>query len=101
MHVLEERVHARHAVPQKVVGKKVPVQLLGEVGVLEERLDLRAEENRLAHPRVVEGLDTERIPGSEKLLLHGVPDHEAEHAPQLGKEGVAVLLVPVDDHLGV
>src|SRR5260370_33952084 len=99
--VLEEGVDAGNTVPEEVGGEVLRIQLSDEMGVRKEGLDFRAEEKRAAHMRVVEGLDAERVPSAEKLLPHGVPDHERKHAPQFRKERFTELFVTVDEHLGV
>ena len=50
---------------------------------------------------VVERLDPEAVAGQQQAPLALVPEREREHAPQPLDEGVAVLLVEVDQDLGV
>ncbi len=50
---------------------------------------------------VVEGLDPEAIAGEHEPAPSPVPERDREHASQPLGEGVAVLLVQMQQHLGV
>ena len=60
----------------------------GEVGLargeaaLQDRLDLRGEDQPVARLVVVEGLDAEAVASRKQLVLRGVVDGEGEHAVQ-------------------
>jgi hypothetical protein len=70
--------------------------------IFEERLDLRAEhEPAAAQLRVVDRLDADAIACEQQALPARIPDREREHAAEAFDAGIAPLLVPVDDHLGV
>ena len=64
-------------------------------------LDLRSEENGVADPTVVEGLDPEAVAGQYQPLFNPVPQGEGEHAvePEQGIE--PPLGEGVEDDFGV
>ena len=69
--------------------------------MLEQRLDLGAEEEAAVGLRVVERLDPEPVAREEELALARVPDREGEHALQPLDAADSLLLVEMDDRLGV
>ena len=85
----------------QVAFQSLLVQFLLKVGVMEKALDLRAEHQGAVHPGVVQGLDSEKVPGAKQLPLFLVPDDKGEHAPQLVQQLGAVLLIAVKQHLRV
>src|SRR4051812_45498059 len=81
--------------------ESLEVRLARDPWVLEDRLDLAPESERLAVRPVVERLLADPVPGHEELLLLLVPDREGEHAAEALDAALAHLLVEVDDRLGV
>src|SRR5262245_51657950 len=69
--------------------------------MLQQRLDLRGEGEQSSIEVVIEGLYTQPVAGTEQLLGYPVPNNEREHAPKLVDTIGTVLLVCVDDRLGV
>ncbi len=68
----------------------------------EQCLELGRERDSAVRVGVVdEGLFAQAIPGQEDAVLAGVPQGQGEHAPQMLEAVDAVLLVGVDDGLGV
>ncbi len=87
---------------QALVGQGAgPVQFARALGVLEEGLDLGAEEDRAALGAVEERLDAEAVAGQDQPLLAQVDDGDAEHAADVVEEVQAVLEVEVQQHLAV
>ena len=85
----------------EVFGKQRFLELGGDGGVLEQRLDLAGEGEGAAVPVVVEGLLAEAVAGAEEFAGVLVPDGEGEHAAQAQDAVGAVLLVGVEDGFGV
>ena len=83
VNALEESFVAGGVLEGEVVFQRRGVEDFLEVGVAQEALDLRAEQQCLAHLRIVQGLDAEEIPCAEQRLFLLIPDDKGEHAPQL------------------
>lgn len=64
-------------------------------------LDFRPEDQIVAGLPVEERLLAKRIPGEEQLLLPFVPDRQGEHAVELLHAALALLLIQVDNDLGI
>ena len=69
--------------------------------MLEERLELRTEEERAIDLRVVKRLLPKAVSGEDELAALLVPEREGEHPVEPLHAACTVLLVEVDDHLGV
>ena len=65
------------------------------------RLDLRAEQKRVAVPPVVKRLDAQAVARGEQRRLRAIPDRKREHAPQMFHAVAAVLFIEVNDGFGV
>ena len=63
--------------------------------------DLRAEDESLGQQRVEQRLDAEPVAGEHELPPARVPDGEGEHPVEAGDAGRTLLLVEVQDRLGV
>ncbi len=99
--VLEKCFGSRGILKCQVVLQSRLVKLLFEIGMYEKSLYFRAEHERTVHLGIVHGLDSEKVPCSEKLLFDGIPDDKGEHATKLAQKLFTVLLVSVEQHLGV
>src|SRR6266508_5574983 len=66
-----------------------------------QRLQFGGEGDQASLAAVIERLDPETVAGEHDSALSRVPEREREHAAQLTHECGAVLLVEVDEHLGV
>ena len=91
------------AVLERQVGaQRFGVDLPAETGMLQQALDLAAEQQlTLAGLGVVERFDAEHIAGAVQGIRLGIADNKGEHAAQLGGQGGAVFLVAVQDDLGI
>ena len=67
----------------------------------QERLRLGGEEQRPRQARVVERLLPEAVAGEQEPSPRAVPEREGEHALEALEAGGPLLLVGVEDHLGV
>src|SRR5206468_11176748 len=67
----------------------------------EDRLHLRREDEPLVEPREIERLYPETVPRGDEQASRPVVEQERELAPQLLQERQPVLLVEIDDDLGV
>ena len=92
----------RHVEQGEIFVDGLRTPLARHVGILEQRLQLRAEDQAAAGQlRVVERLHADAIPREQQAALPGVPDGEREHAAEALDRAVAPFLVAVDDDLGV
>ena len=66
-----------------------------------ERAALRREREPFVVSAQVERLDAEPVAREHQPAARGVPEREREHASQRRDEVGALLLIEVDDHLGV
>ena len=100
---LEEGLVHGAVLEGQVGAQGLGVDLPAETGMLQQALDLAAEQQLpLAGLGIVERFDAEHIAGAEELLLLRVPDNKGKHAAQLlHKLAPAVLLIAVQQHLGV
>ena len=99
---LEERLVHGAVLEGQVGAQGLGVDLAAETGVLKQALDLGAEQ-QLARVGlgIIERLDAENIARTVHLVRFRVPYDEGKHAAQLGGQCRAVLLIAVDDDLGV
>ena len=97
----EDRQRRRDRVEGEVGGDRLGVDRTREARLLEHRLQLRGEGEPCRDEPVVERLDPEAVAGQQQPPLALVPEGDREHPPQPLDEAVAVLLVEVDQHLGV
>ena len=67
----------------------------------QQRLDFRSEQQPLALAGVEQRQDADPIPNQQQALAVGVPQRDGELAVQVLHEIVAILLVGMDDDLGV
>ena len=102
VHALEERLLGGGILQREIRQKRVRIDFLHELRVVEEALDLTAED----HPAVRDGIVVERLDAEDVARAHQaaalfVPDDERVHAAQAVHEVVAPLLIAVHEHLGV
>jgi hypothetical protein len=97
----EHRARRRREAEGQVIGERLLVELPGRSGVLEDRLDLGAEEHAVWQDAVVQRLDAEPVADEQQRPPARVPDREGEHPLEALHAGRALLLVEVDDRLGV
>jgi hypothetical protein len=97
----EERAVVEGVLEREVLEQARQAHLDAEGGVLEERLDLRAEQQLRAGLRVVERLDPVAVTRHEQLPGPPVPEREGEHAVEALDARRPPLLVGVDDDLAV
>src|SRR2546423_10806636 len=90
-----------HAHEGEVVVYGLAVYLAADRRVQEQRRELGAEDERVAHTRVEQGLFADAVAREEQLLPALVPDGEGEHAAQVLRTIRPVLLVGVDYRLRV
>ena len=69
--------------------------------MLEDRLDLGTEDQAARQLCVVQRLDADPITGQEQLLPPSVPDRQGKHAVEALDASRPVLLVQMDDRLGI
>src|SRR5690242_5630015 len=69
--------------------------------MLEDRLDLRAENHPTWQVRVVQGLHAYPVTREKQLAPAGVPDCEREHAIEPLHAARSLFLIEMNDRLGV
>jgi hypothetical protein len=100
-HAVEERP-VREQVLEREVLQQVLWRDTGAKGrVLDERLDLRTEQQVVAGARPVQRLDPVSIAGDEERALVAIPDGEGEHAVEALDAARAPLAVGEQHDLGV
>ena len=70
-------------------------------GGLKKRLDLRAKNESLPIPIIIERLLAKAVSCSQKTLAFPIPNGKGEHTAQLLNAVIAVLLVSVNDCFGI
>ncbi len=98
---LEDRMWRGDVLECEVARETCGVQLARAERMLEQRLELRAEEKRAPDVRVVERLLPEAVSREQQPPLRLVPEREREHPVQPLDAAWTEVLVEVDDHLGV
>ena len=99
---LEERLVHGAVLEGQVGAQGLGVDLAAEAGVLKQALDLGAEQQlACVGLGIIERLDAENIARAVHLVRFRVPYDEGKHAAQPGGQRRAVLLIAVDDDLGV
>ena len=81
--------------------ERVEVELAREAGQPPQRLELGGEGELARDVAVVQRLDPEAVAREHEPPPLAVPDRDGEHPAQALGEARAVLLVEVDEHLGV
>ena len=98
---LEQRVGLGHERKGQIVVERGVVELGAHRGVAQDGAHLGAEDESLGQRRVQQRLDAEPVPREHELAAAAVPDGEGEHPVQARHAGRALLLVEVQDRLGV
>ncbi|MCX5682226.1 MAG: hypothetical protein NT049_00875 [Planctomycetota bacterium] len=99
---LEERpLRVVVAVEREVIVDRRVVGPTRHVGVLQDRLDFRSENQPSARVPIVQRLDAEAVAGQEEPPPRGVVDRKGEHAVEAVEALLAPLLVGMEDDLGV
>src|SRR5712691_6535201 len=77
------------------------IDATAQLGVAQQRLQLRREHEAVAGDRVVQRLDAHAVAGKEERVLHAVQKAERELAVETLDHLLAPLFPAVDEHLGV
>src|SRR5262245_39703454 len=99
--VLEDAAIAGHVAIREILFERARVEAALHAGIREDRLQFTGEEKAIAAGMIENRLDAQPIPGDKDLPPRSVPDRECEHAPQVVDAARSMLLVEMDDHLGV
>ncbi|CRR58565.1 hypothetical protein PAERUG_P45_London_17_VIM_2_12_12_04692 [Pseudomonas aeruginosa] len=73
----------------------------GEFRMRQDGLDLRAEQQSLAVPRVIQRLDAQAVAHQQQVAVAAIEDGEGEHPGQVLATTLAPLQIGVQDHLGI
>jgi len=98
---LENRVGIRDIPAREIAGEPAEVEVAADLGVGKERPHLGAEHKPPVALGEIEGLLPHPVSGGKEGLPFGVPEHKGEHPVEMGQAVFAVLLVGVNDHLGI
>src|SRR5262249_57115067 len=90
-----------HVAVAEVAGHAAQVEVAVDLGMGEQRTQLRSENEPAVAFRIVEGLLAHPVASCKERLAFGIPDHEGEHPVELSDTILAELLPGVNDHLGV
>ena len=103
VHAGKEGLLGRAVLEGQIGQKCILIDGALKVRVRQHALDLGGEDEFAVLRRgVIHGLDAEHVARAEQLFFLRVPDDKGEHAAQLlHKRRAAVLLVAVQQHLGV
>ena len=100
-HTGEDGPRLRDVAERQILRHRSVVDLRRKTVEGEQRAQLGAEPDTIGSRPVRERLDAEAVAGDEQSLAGRIPDREGEHAAQVLHDVVAVLLVAVDDRLGI
>ncbi len=99
--VLEKSFGCRGILKGQIIFQSRLVKFLDKIGVSQKSLYFRAEHERSVHLGVVHGLDSEKVPRTEKLFFDCIPYYKGEHPAQLVQKLFAVLLIAVENDFGI
>ena len=89
-------------VPQREVGvERLEIHLVGDIGISHDRVQLRGERQRSISLGIEQRLLAQAVTCEHEPPPPAVPHGKAEHPMQIVDELGPLLLVEVDDHLGV
>src|SRR5260370_27527124 len=97
----KHRLVAREIPEREVLGQAALMEFRSHARIRQQSLDLRSEQERPITVAVVQGLDAQAITSNKQLSFATVPDGEGKHAAQVFHTITAVLLVQMDDGLGI
>ena len=101
LHALQDRARRRDVLEREVVGDRARIDLARHSGVEGERLELGRERQPPAVVVVVERLDAEAVAPQHQTAAPAVVEPEREHPAQVLEQAQLVLLVEVEQGLGV
>ena len=100
-HPLPDRPRRGDVLEGQVVGDRLRVGLARHRRVEHQRLELGGEGEAAAVVVVVERFDAEPVARHQQAAPREVIERECEHPAQMGDQSVAVLLIEVEQGLGV
>src|SRR5579862_8786183 len=100
-HILEDAVGVGHVAEGEIFHDRARCDAQRRTVERIERPQLRAEDDPLPSQGIAERLHAGAVARHEQALPAGVPDREREHTVQPSHHIDAVLLVEMDEHLGV
>ncbi len=97
---LEERIGCRDTEIRQVLVEGNRISFAWDAG-LQDGFDLRAKDQPLTIPIVIQRLFTKAVAGSQKTLAFSIPNGEGEHTAQMRDTVIPVLLISMNDRLCV
>src|SRR5712691_7711301 len=99
-HPLEEGIWNRNTAVDEVFVEGDMIHFARDAS-LQDRFDLRAKDQSLPIPVVIQGFFAEAVTGSQQALAFPIPEGEGKHPAQMLDTLITVLFVGVNDSLGV
>src|SRR5262245_8580627 len=97
----EGRRRIGHITEREKIGDRSQVDLAFDAGVLQNRFDLRAEDQRPARQGVMQRLFADAVTSQEETALAPVPDGEGEHPTQSLDASLTFVLIKMRDGFSV
>ena len=101
LHAIDDALRRGRREEREKVAQRLPVHRSIDFRKRKNRLQLRRESDPVLGLGVVKRFDSQAIARQHEALLPDVPDGEGEHAPQVIDAAWAVVLVQMNDGLGV
>ena len=99
--VFERSGRVGHIAEGKKIRDGFQIHFPANDGMLQERFDFRAKDQRIADKNVVQRLLTNPVASQEELVFAFIPDRKGEHSTQPLNGALAFVLIKVDDDFGV
>src|SRR5712691_3609094 len=77
---VKHRLEPRDVAECEIFGERASVELRDHPGIGKNRFNLRAKEECVSVPAVIERLNTQAIASSEQTAFAPIPHHESKHA---------------------
>src|SRR5215472_11958752 len=100
MYAGKHRVGATEVAEGEILCKGMTIEF-SRYGKGQDCFNFRSKQKNAAIPAVIEGLDAKSIAGGEQNPLSPVPDHECEHAVEMGDALATIFLIGMHDRLSV
>src|SRR5690348_976589 len=101
MHSIEERVMSRHVAERQILGQALTACDRGLLRSGQHCLDLGAEEETFRRDCIEERLDAEVIADQHRATAPSIVNRQSEDAVEPGGEARTILLVRVNEDLGI
>src|SRR5581483_8352669 len=97
----EDRVRGGHVLIGKILAQGARVYFSSDLGMFQQRLDLRAKNNATVVAAVVQRFFADSVARQKKGFVAGVPEREGKHSLETFQTLNAFFFIEVDNNLGV